>query len=53
MLSRSGIQHPRGGSMSAQRGGRSASRVILLTGASGGIGRATASRCANDTAAGS
>jgi NAD(P)-dependent dehydrogenase (short-subunit alcohol dehydrogenase family) len=30
--------------MSAQRGGRSASRVILLTGASGGIGRATAAR---------
>jgi NAD(P)-dependent dehydrogenase (short-subunit alcohol dehydrogenase family) len=32
--------------MSAQRGGRSASRVILLTGASGGIGRATAARLA-------
>jgi NAD(P)-dependent dehydrogenase (short-subunit alcohol dehydrogenase family) len=33
--------------MSAQRGGRSASRVILLTGASGGIGRATAVRLAD------
>jgi NAD(P)-dependent dehydrogenase (short-subunit alcohol dehydrogenase family) len=33
--------------MSAQRGGRSASRWILLTGASGGIGRATATRLAD------
>jgi NAD(P)-dependent dehydrogenase (short-subunit alcohol dehydrogenase family) len=33
--------------MRAQRGGRSASRWILLTGASGGIGRATAARLAD------
>jgi NAD(P)-dependent dehydrogenase (short-subunit alcohol dehydrogenase family) len=32
--------------MSAQRGGRSASRWIMVTGASGGIGRATAARLA-------
>jgi NAD(P)-dependent dehydrogenase (short-subunit alcohol dehydrogenase family) len=33
-------------SMSAQRGGRSASRWIMVTGASSGIGRATAARLA-------